>query len=654
MAEEAPNPNGLVTLAYLKAQLDSGSDHLGIFMPLVLDALAIQSFKSFVTTEIQESISRLHGIAIPENTVATLLRRAVKQKLVTRDHGRYQRVVGAKLPTSTIGNRKSAIQEEQAHFAEALIAHAGKHGVTWSRDDALAHLYAFLEAQKIGFILEGSAPRDFSEIVDAREEHVLAEFLSGVLAEAGAHKEVLRGMVEGIVIYHAAFMPDFGQPAARFAGLQVAFDGVLIRHALGYEGMAAQRLMKETLDLFLASGIKCIAFENTLQETLRILDVYEVRLANAESRKTLHQVAMARHFLAENFKPSDIREFKTFLRRDVARLGFTILPFPPRIAQYTGSEALLAKRFADPRTQDAQDSRVLHDVDCIAAVRTLRRDHRGYRIEDCKAVFLTSSPLVIENARKWWDEDERMTTFPPIAHIRALTNLTWLRHPKLCSDFKMSELFALCTAAMRPSSQIWRRFIKHLELLKSSNRITSDEMAVMLISSMSDKLLAEIDLTENPEDVDATDLDEVVERVKAAYQVGHQDVVNELTTSYEARLRDTEGQAAAAKRKLEETKLSAEQREGRVLLAIQARSRKLARFAIAALRIVVSVLVCFGAYHLVFGHHFEPTWWGKLGFVCIALFILLETWGIVMHSKELFNRWELKLTQWIEHLFVPD
>lgn len=30
---------GLVTLAYLKARMDQGEDHLGIFMPLVVDVL---------------------------------------------------------------------------------------------------------------------------------------------------------------------------------------------------------------------------------------------------------------------------------------------------------------------------------------------------------------------------------------------------------------------------------------------------------------------------------------------------------------------------------------------------------------------------------------------------------------------------------------
>ena len=582
----------------------------------------------------------------------SILRRAIKLKLITRDHGRYQRVLNAKLPATTIDNRKATIQAEQAQFAEALVSFASEHNVIWSADDALTHVYAFLESQKIGFILEDSDLSDAGSIVDEREEHVIATFLTRVLSEEGPRKEVLRGMVEGIVIYHAAFMPDFGQPEARFKGLDVAFDGVLIRQALGYEGLAAQRLMKETIDLFLASGIKCIAFENTIQETLRILDVYEVRLANTESRKTLRQVPMARHFLSENLKPSDIREMKTFIRRDVSRLGFSILSFPARIPQYTGSEALLAKRFADPRTHDDQDPRVQHDVDCIAAIRTMRRDHKGYRIEGCKAIFLTSSPLVIENARKWWEEDERATTFPPIAHIRALTNLTWLRHPKLCVDFKMSELMALCTAAMRPSSHIWKRFIKHLESLRASNRITSDEMAVVLISSMSDKLLAEIDVAGESDEIDATDLDEVVERVKTTYKVGHEEAVKSLTSGYEAQLSTARQAEGAAKLALEKAAKDFEKREERIVLSVHGRARSIARLILGGLRVLVTIVILLGAYAIVFGHHFGTSWWGILSFACVALFILLETWGILMHSRELFGRWELRLTQWIESMFI--
>ena len=79
---EAPNvhPGGLVTVAFLKAQLDGGSDNLGIFMPLVLDVLARLPAQSFTTGDIQEALAASHGVAMPQQIVATLLKRATAKK----------------------------------------------------------------------------------------------------------------------------------------------------------------------------------------------------------------------------------------------------------------------------------------------------------------------------------------------------------------------------------------------------------------------------------------------------------------------------------------------------------------------------------------------------------------------------------------------
>jgi hypothetical protein len=61
--------SGLVTIAYLKARLDEGSDHLGIFMPLILDVIAQLGTGSFSTADIQNSLGAIHGIAMPQQTV---------------------------------------------------------------------------------------------------------------------------------------------------------------------------------------------------------------------------------------------------------------------------------------------------------------------------------------------------------------------------------------------------------------------------------------------------------------------------------------------------------------------------------------------------------------------------------------------------------
>src|SRR5690349_7363922 len=83
-------PGGLVTVAYIKARLDEGGDQVGIFMPLITDAIINASSRNFTVAEIQEVIATRNGVTMSQETVTTLLRRATRDGFIARDAGRYQ------------------------------------------------------------------------------------------------------------------------------------------------------------------------------------------------------------------------------------------------------------------------------------------------------------------------------------------------------------------------------------------------------------------------------------------------------------------------------------------------------------------------------------------------------------------------------------
>jgi len=114
-------------------------------------------------------------------------------------------------------------------------------------------------------------------------------------------------------------------------------------------------------------------------------------------------------------------------------------------------------------------------------------------------------------------------------------NLAWLKKPSLCLDFKLRELVALCTAALRPTQGTWDRFLRHLDTLQKSQKINSDEVTAILVSAMSDRLLREAESTEEDiGDIDAVTLDEVVDRVKASYAADSEKRLQAVTAAYDS------------------------------------------------------------------------------------------------------------------------
>ncbi len=664
-------PSGLVTVAFLKAQLDEGSDQLGIFMPLVLDSIQQIAAQSFTTADVQDVLARRHAIAMPQQAVATLLGRATRKKYLQREMGRYHRNPAHPLPRSNVLAEKQSIEAAQTRLAETLLRHAAHRGLTLpSAQAALELLYQFLQQEQVALLRGAPMPAATGRNATSKERAVVAEFIDAVIRDDPAMRAVLRSILDGLVLYHAAFLPDISTQSRRFNGLKVAFDSVLVRQTLGYEGLAMRSLLGETVTILRAADAACIVFDKTLHEIHRILSMYEAKLATDRGRRSLRPVPMARHFLTQHYAPSDVREMSALLEHDVLAAGFQIIPTPPRIPEHTAAEQLLARRLADPRTGDELEPRVQHDVDCVAAILTLRHGHTSVAIEHAGAVFATSAPLVIRHTRDWYVEDEHATGVEPIVHIRALVNLAWLKKPQLAANLKEQEIVALCAAALRPRQETWDRFLRHLDSLEQSQRLTSDEVSAIVASAMSDNLLREAE-EDDPNDIDAVTLDDIVDRVKQSYSAEAEERIRAIKTQYESQLKERAAGEATATAHAEEAKRAKEEmhelvgqydsriadltaREGvasadaerarRTELGVQQRARALASAISTTLYVLVTVIVLGGAGSLIVGHPFHTGWVGILLGAAAVAFVALECFGILRHVREWRSSVEARLT----------
>jgi hypothetical protein len=626
---------GLVTVAFLKASLDEGNDHLGIFMPLVLDVLSRLPSQTFATADIQEALAADHGVAMPQQVVATLLKRAAGKKYLIREAARYRRVPSRALPPSNVLAEKTKIEEGQRNLAEALRRHAQKRDLAIeSTEIALDMLFRFLEAEQVGLLLQGTSIPETKVSASHRERAIVADFIQNAIQDDLALLHVLRGMLEGLVLYHAAFLPDLSAAGCHFNKLRVIFDSNLVRQALGYEGIAMSTLMRETVNVLKGSSVQCLVFDKTLHEIQRILSMYEARLATEQGRAMLRQVPMARHFLTSRYSASDVREMSALLEQEVVALGFQIIRAPKHIPEFTSAESLLAKRLSDPTKKDELEPRVVHDVDCVAGVLTLRRGHRSMTLEDAQVVFATNSPLVIRNAKLWWEQDEHESGIEPVVHIRALTNLAWLKKPSLCSDFKVRELVALCTAALRPDQKTWERFLQHLRGLEKSNKVSSDEVTTILVSAMSDQLLAEAALGDDADDIDATTLDEIVDRVTTAYADEALKRIDVVRSEYEQKMREVQAGAHAATERADAVASTAAAEIRRRDVAIEGRARAWAGSLTLSVKIFAFVILAVGCLVLITERPIQNGWTDIALAVAIGVFIVLEFFGILKHVSK--------------------
>jgi hypothetical protein len=212
----------------------------------------------------------------------------------------------------------------------------------------------------------------------------------------------------------------------------------------------------------------------------------------------------------------------------------------------------------------------------------------------------------------------------------------------LCADFKINELVALCGAALRPQPKTWDRFLRHLGALVDSRQITSDEMTAVVVSELSDRLLAEAEFSENGDGgLEATSLDDIVERVKLSYIEEHARKVAELEAQHTAKLSSAEATALRAQssaeeavRRAEDVERAAVERAKRREAQLQSVARAIAAPVAWVMWGVLSLAVVAGGVALIVGH---PLHGGLVGMIvgsAIVIFVLLEALGILGHLRE--------------------
>ena len=137
-------PKALATVAFLKARLDEGHDHLGLFEPFVVDALLHLSTQDFVAADVKLLVQQREQLVLPVKAVETLLGRCVKRNLLRRSGGRFWRT-SVPIEDQAFEVGLSTIQHEQDSLGRALASYAAAQGVQFESAEvalsALAGVY---------------------------------------------------------------------------------------------------------------------------------------------------------------------------------------------------------------------------------------------------------------------------------------------------------------------------------------------------------------------------------------------------------------------------------------------------------------------------------------------------------------------------------
>lgn len=524
--------------ALLKSQLDQGKDYFELLAPIVQRGVGTIAGDIVEPLALQRSIEALSGLTIPLRTIAVLLNR-----LASRAGTGIRKEGSAFLRTSASQPLETPVQllsdfndlgEAFASFSEGRLA-----SVKDART-ALDTLSSFLETHSTTLLLDQplSSPR-----TGRKEDIVVASFLTVRLGAGDQVGRALTALLQGLVLARAVTLTDLASIERRLEKLVVYFDTPFVLTIAGLCGTADLEAAREAVRMLKALGATPALFDETIAEVRRVLAVYEDRLDTAEGRASLRWTPLTAHLLSINATGADVRGISSLLERQLAREGLNIHTTPPRDRDYVADETALTKALKDVRG-DGHEAREDHDIDCVAAILTLRRGREAATLEDARAVFAATG-LVVKTTRAWWSETGAKG-IPPVIEHSALINYCWLKRPGFSTGVHRFELAALCSSILQPSQAAWDRFRKELRKLTESGQLTTDEESVILIDSYASKLLVE---TEESDTIGSGTVADIVQRVRDEHQ---REAANARTEAAAERLRRMEEQSLAEERRLRE------------------------------------------------------------------------------------------------------
>lgn len=502
---------GLATVAMLKANFDSGQDHIDMFEPFVLDGVASLPRSDSSAVDVQKAISTRHGLDLPLDSLRLVLGRLVTAGYLQRTGGRYFRTKKEIATTDVLEGRRRA-EERQDVLAKGLLLFANERGLkTKSTIEAKGWILKFLEDNHVALTSDPSKCISGGPS-DDRRATITAQYLLSIAQGDGDEAQILKEMLEGFVLQNTLLLNEFPDGVSTFSDLAVFADTGVILSALGLEGPASETATTELIRLLSDTGANLNVFQETIEEVRSILTAVENKFATQTGRANLIPSNLTRHLVNVGARPSDIHAKASTLEIELRQLGFNIRDFPEHDPRFTMSEDLLGKMLAGSGSET--EARVVHDVSSIGGVITYRRGKTSKSFDDARAVFLTTNVPTFRTVTSWYAKDGGKGR-PPIVLQVELSNLAWLKKPGSASNLKLHELVALCTSALCPEPETWRLFVEHLQKLEKSGEVTSQEAAAIIANGFTQQVVVEkgLDL-----DSDASDVLEVIERVKEEFR----------------------------------------------------------------------------------------------------------------------------------------
>lgn len=518
----------LVSLAILKADLDDERrDYLSYLESFVVPILKEWKEDTVTDAGIAAEVLREYGLKVPNRAVQLVLRRLARRKYLKREHGVFEII--SSLPETDIPKKRvEAERHIDAVHAELKQFANEKFGLTWGESETNEALLAFLDNFGVDCLKAYVFRTALPQMPEALPKHqyVVGSFVKQLHEMGDQLFESVIVFVKGQMYANALTCPDLEGLEKNFRKVTFYLDTPLVLSLLNLQGEEEFESIAELVSLVKRLEGKVAVFEHTAAELEIVL---KGTADNIENPRATGRVV--REMRRLGLKKGDVTLKLGNYERALKDLGINIERTPEYREDFQISEEQLELEIEDHLSYRHPRAREF-DVNSIRSIFALRRGLTPRRLEDAKAVFVTSNSALSRAAFKFGKAHNSAKEVSVIITDFSLANVAWLKSPMDAPSLPLKETLAACYAAIEPHPKLWEKYLNELERLEEQGTLSADDHALLRVSDVAERAL--MDLTLGDEEMLRDDsVSSIVKRVKEDLASEHAEKVEKEKSAHD-------------------------------------------------------------------------------------------------------------------------
>lgn len=492
----------ITSLAILKVNWDERHiDYIESFLPFFSNLIRIKHYEKIDVDTIKRDFESEYGLSIPYHPMIAILGRLRKKSFIIKETEgfipNYNKIKDGNFDTV------SADQQRKLNKLILAIIDFGKKecNIVLEEKTAEKALLSFFRENELSLLYATDEKNMLPDAgVDKSTKFLVAKFIH----LSKKNEPQLFGFIVDIAIGSAlAAAVVYGNDLAEhFAGrmknLNLYLDTGYIFSLLGVDGRENTQAFEELTLSLVGDGAKIKVFEHTYDEMMTIFSsaLHWMSQNNYEMSKASRTL---KYFITNEFTETDVEMFIARVPQVLEKFKIEKVQKPEynkdivyQIDEFQLRDLIVNSYKTDPFFDENQKGETINkDIESIYSICKLRKGKIAFTIHDASHIFVTTNKLLAKLSSRVQASDSAQFSIPPCITDVFIGTLLWLQNPTKAIALNENKIIADAYASIQPDSQLIKKYLDQIEILKKDNNISENDYFILRTSRVAFNLLSE-------------------------------------------------------------------------------------------------------------------------------------------------------------------